>query len=805
MRDIRDALRSLRAAPGFTTVALVVLTLGIGASTAIFSVVDAVILRGLPFDEGDRLMRVGQISKVTMNPSSEAAPNFLDWRAQQDVFQYFAAAASAPFTVRGDGGGEPEALLANRVTADLFPLLRVRPAVGRTFTAENEIDGRQNVVVISDDLWRRRFGADPAILGKTMTTEAGVWDIVGVMPPGFTYPIGTLRPTDVWLPYVVPADEHVRGSSQSYYLQLVGRLKDGVTVEQARARMQQINQPIANEYPDWFRGGAAVGVVPVRDALVSGVRSWMLMLLGAVVLVLLIACVNVANLMLARATARERELAVRAALGATGWRLAQGLIVESVVLAGIGTAFGVVVAWWGVGVLKASMPSSVPRLASIGIDLRVLIAAAISAAATGLFFGVVPAIQASRPDVTGALKDGGRSTAGAGRQRLRAGLMVAEVTLAVMLLVGAGLFIASFVRFMHIDLGLDDTNVLTVNLSFRSTAARNDDPAVQARARALASDIIDRVQHLPGVEAAAAIAGGLPLSGSTSRTNLIVSGRPDQTRGIDIRQITPDYFKVLRVPLLRGRFFGDADNGSGQKAVILNDVAERLYFNGQSALGQLVMLNREERVVVGIVRGMRLGGPETEVRQEAYVPVAQSTILGCDFVIRTAGRPNDLLPAVKGAIRAVSPTQVIPSTRTLQDYFDRLVAQRRFNMQLLGLFGLVGTVIAAVGIYGVMAYIVAQRTHEIGVRMALGAVPSQILGNVLTHATAYVAVGLVLGLSGAWGLARFVQAFLFQVQGHDVSVYVLVSLTLAASGLLAAFIPARRASRVDPLIALRTE
>ena len=797
MRDIRDAMRSLRAAPAFTAVALIVLTLGIGASTAIFSVVDAVILRGLPFDEGDRLMSVSH---------AQAAQNYLDWRAQQDVFQYFAASAFATFTVRSDGVGEPEALRATRVTADLFPLLRVTPTIGRTFTAENEVDGHHHVVVISHDLWRRRFGADPTVLGKTLTTNDGVWDIIGVMPPEFTYPIGALQPTEVWLPYVVPADERVRGDSQSYYLSLVGRLKDGVTLDQARARMQQITQPIAKQYPNWFLGGKTIDVLPLRDALVSGVRSWMLMLLGAVALVLLIACVNVANLMLARATARERELAVRTALGATRWQLARGLLVESLVLAAIGTTFGVVLAWWGVKVLKASMPDSVPRLTSIGIDLRVLIAAAVSAAATGIFFGVVPAIQASRVQVTGALKEGGRSSsASTGRQRLRAGLVVAEVALAVMLLVGAGLFISSFERFMHADLGLDDTHVLTVSTSFRSAGVPLTDPTAQASGRSFVAEIVDRVRHLPGVEAAAALGGALPVSGSMSRTNLIVSGRPDRHQGVDIFHITPDYFTVLRVPLLRGRFFNDADNEAAQKAVMLNDQAERQYFAGRNALGQVVTLDSDDRVVVGIVQGLRLGGPATAVRPEAYVPVAQSTVGSGYFLIRTLGPPTDLLPAVKTAIRTVNPTQVMAAPRTLQSYFDHLVAPRRFNMQLLGLFGLLGTVIAAVGIYGVMAFIVAQRTHEIGVRMALGARPSQILGHVLTRATAYVTIGLVLGLAGAWGLARFVQTFLFQVQPHDVGVYALVSLTLAASGLLAAFVPARRAARVDPLIALRTE
>jgi putative ABC transport system permease protein len=638
-----------------------------------------------------------------------------------------------------------------------------------------------------------------------MTTATGIWEIIGVMPPGFTYPVGSSDTTDVYRPYVVSAGERARGNSRIQSLDVVGRLKNGVTIEQARARIDQITSPLLTQYPDWF-AGATIAVRPLRDSIIGSTRRWMLMLLGAVALVLLIACVNVANLRLARTSAREREFAIRAALGASRWQLARGLLVESILLSIAGTVCGVVLAWWGVDVLKASMPESLPRFASVGIDLRVLVVAAISATCTGIFFGVVPAIQASRTNVTGALKDGGRSsTIGAARRRLGAGLAVAEVALAVILLVGAGLFLSSFARFVTLDLGLDASNVLTVNASFRAAIAA-DDPAAPVRGRMFAIEMVERIRRLPGVESVAAVNGGLPLSGSVNRISLGLPMRPDfrDTQGAEIRIITPDYFRVLRIPLQRGRVFSNADAQAAPRVIILNEVAERTYFEGQDALGQLVNVNGTVCAVIGIVKGVRLGGPDAPMRLEAYVPVAQERIWNSAFVIRTSGPPSDALPSVKEAMRAVNSAQVISASRTLEDYFERLVGARRFNMQLMGLFGLLGIVIASVGLYGVMAQLVGQRTAEIGLRMALGAVPSQILKNVLGRATAYVAVGLTCGVVGALALAKLIETFLFQVQPNEFSVYAIVAFSLVAVGLAAAWLPARRASQIDPLKTLRT-
>jgi len=473
--DLKAAFRSLRSSKTFTAVALIVLTLGIGASTAIFSVVDAVVLRGLPFDEHDRLVAVGErrppgpldVNRDPQALSSAAPQNYLDWAAQQQVFESFAAIAGGAFTLR-EPGAEPEDLRAQRVTAGFFEVLRVRPALGRAFTIEKEVDGRHRVAVLSNALWRRRFGGNPDIVGRTIPLEGGSFEVVGIMPPDVTYPVGAVRPTDLWVPYVVPSNERIRNpSGRSIYLQTIARLKPGVSVEQAQAQMDQVAAALEKTHPVWNKDNK-VGVRPLRDHLVGArTKSWMLMLLGAVGIVLLIACANVANLLLARATAREREVGIRAALGAGRWRLIRQLMVESLVLSIAGTVLSIILAWWAVQVLRSSMPEGVPRITAIALDLRVLAAAAGLSLLTGILFGIFPALQLSKPDLTNALKDGARGSVGAGRQRLRSALVVAEVALAVVLLVGAALFIGSFITLMRINPGFNPEGVLTVQVSPR--------------------------------------------------------------------------------------------------------------------------------------------------------------------------------------------------------------------------------------------------------------------------------------------------------------------------------------------------
>ena len=813
--DLKAAFRSFKSSKTFTVVALLVLMLGIGASTAVFSVVDAVVLRGLPFDEHDRLVAVGQrhqpgggsASRIPVDPSrdplqlSSAAPqNYMDWAAQQQVFESIAAIAGGAVTLR-EPGAEPEDLRSQRVTADFFKVLRVQPALGRGPVVDEEVDGRHRVAVLSDGLWRRRFGADPAIVGRAIPLEGGSYEVIGVMPADFTYPVGATRPTDLWVPYVVPADERIRNPQRvSIYLQTIARLKPGVSVQQAQAQMDQVAAALEKAHPVWNKD-SRIGVRPLRDHIVGGnTKSWMLMLLGAVAIVLLIACANVANLLLARASAREREVGVRAALGASRWRLVRQLMVESLVLSIAGTALATVLAWWAVQVLRNAMPEGVPRISQISIDLRVLGAAAGLALVTGILFGIVPALQLSKPDLANALKEGARGSVGGQRQRLRSALVVLEVALAVVLLVGASLFIGSFITLMRIDPGFNPENVLTVQVSPRFEPGKP--PADSSRAFI---DIVERISQAPGVVHASMISGGIPMGGGMSITTITVPGRKiENDDGISIRGVTPEYHKALRIPLKAGRLFEATDRKDGANVVILNESAARKYFPGENPVGRSVGMN-EDRTVVGIVGDVHQFSLETEPRAEAYVPIAQQEAPFGDLVIRTSDDPYQVLPAVKAAVLAVLPDVPLRNVRTMEEIFARRVAQRRLNMLLLGLFGVLGLVISAVGIYGVMAYVVAQRTREIGVRMALGATRSNVVGMVLWNAGLLVVLGLVIGGVGAWYLSAAAKSFLFRLDPSDPRAFVAAVASLSLAALVASAIPALRAASIDPMVALRAE
>ncbi len=817
--DLRFAWRSLRSTPAFTVVALLVLTLGIGATTAIYSVVDAIALRGLPFPRADRLMIVDETNPTGkgLTGGLVSAANFFDWRAQQKVFEDLAAFQDASLTVFDHG--EPESLRTEMVSASLMPLLRVSPKTGHLFTAENEVAGQNRVALISDTLWRGRFGADPDIVGRTFVvgqpgatssrSNDGVWEVIGVMPSGFEFPVGRLKPIDVWVPYVPSPDEYPRGdgSSRNYNAQVLGRLKDGVSKDQAYANMSAMTAALKAQYPRWF-SDRWVGVTPLHESIVGKARGWMFLLLGSVAFVLLIACVNVANLMLARATARSRDISVRAALGASRWQLARALLAESLLLSTAGTAMGVIAAYWGVRVMRASLPPSLPRLSAVGIDVRVLAVAAASAVITGIFFGLLPALQFSRPKLSSALREGGRSgNAGMARQRARTALLIAEVALAVVLLVGAGLFVSSFVKLTRVDLGIDTTHVLTVGVYPRVDFAKEHIGADMARAAVQLADVLERARTMPGVDVAAISSGAPPLSTSWSRTGFTVPGRPksdDPDDSPDQKNITPDYFRAINVPLVRGREFTAADSAPGAEPVlIINDIAAKRFFKeGEDPVGMTVQSNGNRRIV-GIVRAVRLGGPEAPLRPEVFIPMSRTRAFGGTLYVRTSRDPGALSNDVRAMVHAALPDVVVPETQTLQQMYDKLIVQRKFNMIVLALFGVLAIVIAAVGIYGVMAYIVEQRTQEIGVRMALGAEPGQVLRMVLSRAAVMMAAGVVIGLGAGWLLSRLVSAFLFQVEPHNGAVYAVSAAVLIAAGLAAAFVPARRASQVNPISVLR--
>jgi putative ABC transport system permease protein len=809
-RDIRYAIRSLRATPAFTIVALMVLTLSIGAATAIFSVVDAVILRGLPFHEADRLVSVGELNVKTGSDwglDLVAPQNFIDWREQQTAFTGLAAIGYGGVTLKAENGREPETLETQSVTADFFPVLGTKPIIGRTFTAENEVTGRARVAVISYGLWQRRFGGAPDVIGRPLPGQRGDFEILGVMPASFEYPVGAIRPTEVWIPNVFQPADLVRANEFSYRLQVIGRLRDGTSLEQARAQMNQITARLAAETPRWFEDRVA-SVQPLREYLTRGVRTWMLMLLGAVGFVLLIACVNLATLMLVRLSARSRELVIRTAIGASRWDLVRALLAESLLLSLGGAALGAFCAWLGVEALRSVIPADVPRVAAIAVDLRVLATTIVLAIVTGLLFSVVPVHQFSRTRAGAGVTQLMRAnTSGPAQQWLSGALVTLEVALAVVLLVGSGLFLASFARVSGVNLGLDPGNVLTVHVRPLVGPLPTDISmaVAQQRHRGLLQNILERARAIPGVEVAAFVGGGVPLRGDLRTIDFGIPGRVlPRGQDLDFNEISPDYFRAMRVALIRGRFFTDDDRQGNDPVVIINDLAARKFFSGEDPIGQTVQFLGTRRIV-GVVGNIRHDGPETDWRRQGFVPLEQSRAIGATLVLRLSRNAGDVVPAMKSAIWAEFPGLALPEIRTLSQYLNKLIAQRRFNMLLLGLFGLLGIVIACVGIYGVMAYVVTQRTHEIGIRMALGALPASILWSVLGRAIVYLAGGLAIGLVGARLLGALVSGFLFQIPPNDLRVYAGVIATLVAAGLAAAWLPARRAARVDPLVALRLE
>jgi predicted permease len=659
------------------------------------------------------------------------------------------------------------------------------------------------VAVISYALWQRRFGGAPDVIGRLLPGQLADFEIVGVMPRSFAYPVGAVHPTEVWIPNVFQAEDRVRADSFSYRLEVLGRLRDGVTIEAAQTQMDQITARLAAATPRWFTDRVAK-VEPLREYLTRGVRRWLVMIFASVVVVLLIACVNLSNQTLARAVTRHREVTIRAALGASRWDLARAVLIESLLLSLAGAALGALAAWSGIEVLRAALPEDIPRTANIAIDGRVLAVSALVAIVTGLSFSLAPVIalwRQSHARTTGLT--GRANTSAPGHERVRGVLLVAEVSLAVVLLVGAGLFAGSFMRVSHVDLGMNTRDVLTVRIRPFVGAANWKD--AQLRHRRLLYDVLDRVRAIPGVDAAAMVTGGLPLSGNLQTQDLSIPGLTlPSNEDLDRNHISVDYFHVLRVPLLKGRLFTESDREQSEPVVIINDVAARRYFPGQDPIGRVIDFEGH-RTIVGIVGNIRHEGPETDWRRQGFIPLDQSLATTATLVARLSRPEADVVPDIKAAIWSRFPAVPLPEIRTLDDYLRHMTAERRFNMLLLALFGVLGIVIADVGLYGVMAYVVSQRTREIGIRMALGAQPVTIHRAVLGRAMTYLATGTAIGLLIAWGSTGLVASFLFELGPHDATVYGTVALVFLSIGLLAAFVPARRAARVDPVVALKAE
>jgi putative ABC transport system permease protein len=797
-KDIRYGIRSLLKRPGFAAVALLTLALGIGANSAMFSVVNAVLLRPLSYPESDRivvLQGVNPAQRITQ--SNMSVPDFADWQKQNQVFEQLAGfVTGGALLVSGD---EPERVRAAGVSADFFPLFRTNAIKGRTLQAEDSQKGRDPVVLLSYGLWQRRFGADQNVIGSKVMLSGKSTTVVGVMPAGFDYP----ERSELWVPFSLDAAEERRDNR---YVEVITRLKPGVTLSQAQAQMDTINQRLAQTYVE-TNTGWSVKLTKLQERLVGAMRLSLLVLLGAVAFVLLIACANVANLLLARAAARQKEIAVRTALGASRWRVVRQLLTESVMLSLAGGALGLLLSVWLTRLFITVSPPNTPRFDEIKPDVRVFAFTLALTVITGLVFGLAPALQASRIDLNERLKEGGRTGSGASHNRLRSLMMVSEIALSFMLLVGAGLLMKSFMRLREISPGFNADNVLTMRVSLLPAKYPEGEPRVQ-----LLRQTVEHLKAIPGVQSAGAVLS-LPLGGDTFLVgrSLIREGHPatpEESSNALYLAATPDYFRTLQIPVIRGRGFTEQDTAQNPKVVIVNETLARQLWPGESPIGKHFTIWRDEkfpREIVGVDVDTK-PSLDDEAGPQMYVPYAQdSSWGGMSLVIRTNGDPTAMTAAVRNEIRALDKGIPIFNVKTMNDVLVTSVGPRRTPMLLLSAFAGVALLLAMIGIYGVTAYYVTQRTQEIGIRMALGAQMSDVVKLVLKSGMTLALIGLAVGLAGAFALTRLMSSLLFGVNPTDVVTFATVSLCLLVTALIACYLPARRATKVDPLVALRYE
>jgi predicted permease len=800
LQDMRYGLRSLRKNPGFAAVAVLTLALGVGANSTIFSFVNGVMLRPLPYREPGRLVLLDETApKRGITSMGVSFPNFVDWREQNRVFEDVASYTEGSYTLVG--GGEPAQVRGARVTSGLFEVLGVAPVLGRTVRPEEDRPDNDTVVILGHGLWRSRFGGDPGVVGQSISINNRPHTVIGVMPPDFKFP----EVADLWLPLAL--DER-RWTRNDHGLGALARLKTGVTLEQAQAEMASVARSIEEQNPV-TNDGLSVSVTGLREGLVGGYRRGLLILLGVVGFVLLIACVNVANLLLARSSARQKEISIRAALGAGRWRIMRQLITESLLLGAAGGALGLVLAVWGMELLLAAVPVEFPFWMKFGLDGRVLAFTACVSLLTGIVFGAAPALQASKVDLNEALKDGGRSaSAGAGRHRLRALLVVAEVALSLVLLVGAGLMIRSFMRLQHVNPGLNPENVLTMTVPL--PRAKYREPARQA---AFFQRLLERVRALPGVEAAGA-ASNLPLSGSLWGRSLTVEGRPVLSVGdapvINYCVVTPEYFRSMGIPMLTGRDVSDGDTNDSPKVTVIDERLAREYWPDESPLGKRVRYGPPESnepwfTIIGVVGEVRHQRLDLQTRKTVYVPYQQVADPRMTLTVHTTAAPAALADAVRAQVKELDADQPITDVRTMEEVVSRSVWQPRLYTILFGVFAAVALVLASVGIYGVMSYAVSQRTHEIGIRMALGAQAADVLKMVLGQGLMLALIGVAVGTAAAFALTRLMAALLYDVSATDPATFGTIALLLMGVASMACYVPARRAMKVDPMIALRYE
>ena len=794
VRDIRFSIRQLIKSPGFSVVAILTLALGIGASSAIFSVVNGVLLRPLPYPEPDTLVRVHETvpnyGRFTVAPA-----NFIDWRKQNTSFERIAAYQSTSGTLTWDEG--PERVQGASVAWDTMDLLKVRPALGTGFEEKNERQGEGNVIILSHGLWFRRFGGNPNIIGQSINVSGTPVTVVGVMPEGFYFPS---RTAEFWRPMMVNPANAPRGA---HFLGVIARLKPGVTLERAGAEMKTIAEQLARQYPDNSANESAE-VVSLLEQVVGTIRPALVTLLVAVGVVVLIACANIANLLLVRASIREREVAIRTALGAGRSRLVMQMLAESLVLAVIGGALGLLLAYLAIPAIKTLGATSIPRVADVSIDGIVLAFTLLASLLTGVIFGVVPAWHISRGGTGAALKEGGRANVGGGSQWTRNALLVGEVALSLVLLVGAALLLRSFARLTNVDPGFKTDGVLAFQVALPGAAYQGDDKVLQYW-----DSMLERLAATPAVSSVAAVQS-LPIRGSYVLST-VIKGKPTPKPGEEpssnYRAITPDYFATLGIPVLRGRTFSRQDSATGAKVVIVDDAFVRKHYPGEDAIGRHIGIGNgtDDAEIVGIVGNVNYSGLDALPTPTMYMPVTQDAFSSMWVLAKTSGDPLALSSTVRQIARDLDGKVPTFSMTPLGEVISESVAQRRFSMLLIILFGGVALFLSAVGLYGVVAYTVSLRTREIGLRMAIGAMPSDVMKMILGGGMKLAAIGVVLGVGSALALSQLVETMLFEVEPSDPASYGATAVLLMAVAALACYIPARRAMRVDPIVTLQQE
>ena len=812
LQDIRYGIHMIAKSPGFAVIAILTLALGIGANTALFSVVNGVLLNPLPYQQPDRLVAIYAKSKQ-FSRSSISYPNFLDWVRDQRSFSSMAAFREDDYNLTGMG--EPERMEAEMVSADFFSLLGVKPVAGRLFRPEEDQVGAQPVALISGGFWKRKFGSSPHAIGKTLTLNGAGYTVVGVIPANFRYQSGNFHNSDVYVPIGQWNDSTFRSRQTGMGMDAVGRLKPGVTLQQAQADMDDVAQHLAETYPDADKD-TGITLLSLKQDVVGSIRPFLLVLLAAVGFVLLIACVNVANLLLARSTGRTREFAVRSALGASQARVIRQLLTESLVLSCAGGALGLLLAAWGTQAAIKLVPEALPRAQSVQVDSSVLLFTLAISLLAGIVFGLAPAVKACYGDIHETLKEGGRGSSGV-RHRLQGLFVVVEIAMALVLLVGAGLMIRSLAKLWSVNPGFDARNVVTFSFSYPTTMG-----ATPEAIRASMGGLQDTVAAVPGVKAASLTVGSVPMS-SDSELPFWIEGQPKPATVSDMKAalfygVEPDYLKTMGIPLKRGRFLTPADNEHSPFVIVIDEQFANLYFAGRDPIGQHVnfaIFNKTAEIVgqVGHVKQWGLDeNASSPVRAQFYFPISQIPdpfmpllARGGQFVVRTQGSPEIEMGPIRRAIEKINGEIVIYETETLDNVISDSLAARRFSMILLGIFAALALALSCVGIYGVISYLAGQRTHEIGIRMALGAQRNDVLRLILGQGAKMALIGVAVGIAASLALTRLMAKLLFGVTAYDPRTFLAVACLLILVALAACYIPARRAMRVDPMVALRYE